>query len=113
MSSSFDKLICQFDIVFQRVLLPHWVRHVTCVGDGSFNYATCCSSSLHTQHHVRQVVQRIEDTEDVHAVLLGHLAEPYGGSGRGDRVSRPTQTVVFLNVNCNQVMDAVRTACTR
>lgn len=79
--SGFDELIRQFQIVVQGVLLPHWVRDVACVRDGSLNDAACCSGSFHSQQHVWQVVQGIKHTEDVHAILLGHLAEPAGGEG--------------------------------
>lgn len=78
MCPGFDELVCQFHIVLQGVLLPHWVRHVACVRDGSLHYATRCSSCLHPQQHIWQVVQGIEHTEDIHTVLLGHLAEPGG-----------------------------------
>lgn len=81
----FDKLICKFQVVVQRVLLPHRVRDVACVRDGRLHYAACSSSSLHAQQHVRQVVQGIEHAEDVHAVLLGHLAEP-GRDGKGRKI---------------------------
>lgn len=90
--ASFDELVCQFQIVVQGVLLPHGVWNVSCVRDGGLHHTTCCSGGLHAQQHVWHVVQRVEHTEDVHAILLGHLAEP-GRKLRKHEWKRCTRTL--------------------
>lgn len=82
--ASFDELVSQFQIVIQGVLLPARVRDVARVRDGSLHDAPCCPGCLHAQQHVWDVVQGVKHTEDVHAVLFGHLTEPGGGRLNGE-----------------------------
>lgn len=76
--SSLDQLIGQLQVILQRVLLPHRVRDVARVGDGGLHHAAGSPGSLHAQQHVGQVVEGVKYAEDVHPILLGHLAEPGG-----------------------------------
>lgn len=73
--ASLHELVSQLQVVIQRVFLPHGVRDVACVRDGRFHHTSRCSSRLHSQQQVGKVVQRVKDTEDVHAVLFSHLAK--------------------------------------
>lgn len=82
--ASSDELVGQFQVVLQGVLLPARVRDVARVGDGGLHDAPCRPGRLHAQQHVGEVVQGVEHTEDVHAVLLGHLTEPGGGRLNGE-----------------------------
>ena len=63
------------DVVVQRVFLASGVQHVAGVTYGGFAHGAGLERRLHRRPHVVHAVQRIEDAEDVHALVRGFLDE--------------------------------------
>ena len=69
------QLISQLQVVFEVVFGSAGVSHITRVRDCSFNDSTCLAHSIHTNNQVGQVVERVEHSEDIHAILDSQVTE--------------------------------------
>lgn len=52
------------------VVLALWVENITRVADGRFNHTTREVNGIDADLEVRDVVERVEDSEDIHPALL-------------------------------------------
>ena len=72
----FFQLLREADVVFQRILRALGIENVAGVADRSLaNAARVFSHRFHRSAHVRKVVQRVENPEDIHAALGGVFDE--------------------------------------
>ena len=72
-----DELVGKPHVVLHVVLgVEARVRHVARVADARLHDSAGLGHRLASDPHVRQVVHRVEDAEDVHAVGDGEAAEP-------------------------------------
>ena len=64
------------DIILERVFVPALVQDVAGVADGRLANGVRVLDGFHRHPEVRQVVERVEDAEDIHAGGGGVLDEP-------------------------------------
>ena len=74
-SSISDQLIRKFDVVIQVVLVPLLHSTVARVANRSLNNTSWLSSSFHSKDKIWQVVETVKNSENVHSVVVGELAE--------------------------------------
>ena len=75
MGTGLLKLLRHVDVVLEVVLRPPGVEQIAGVADGAFADRTAGNHRVHRHAHVVDRVQRIEDAEDVDAVLRRLLHE--------------------------------------
>ena len=63
------ELLCELHIVFQRILCALRIEDITGVADRRFANGVRVVDRFHRHFQVRRVIQRIEDSENVHAAL--------------------------------------------
>ena len=88
----FFQLLGNADVVFERILRASRIEDITRVAECAFANALGFAHRLHRGFHVRQVVQRIENAEDVHATLGGVLDEAGDDIGRVVRIADRIRT---------------------
>ena len=65
----------QCEVVLEIVLARVGAGNISGVADGGLHHGTGTTCGVNSKLKVWQVVERIEDAEDIHAVVLGNLAE--------------------------------------
>ena len=71
----FFQLLGKADVVFERILRASRIEDIARVAECAFANALGFAHRFHRGFHVRQVVQRIENAEDIHAAIGGVLDE--------------------------------------
>ena len=112
MSASLFKLLCEIDVVFERVLILCGVENVARVAHGTLKQLALTQYLVHCDLHVRQPVEGVEHTENVDALLcrlcdegtdkvvgVACVADEVGASQQhlegdvGDLLTQPAQTL--------------------
>ena len=71
----FSSSFAEPDVVLQRILRALGIEDVAGVAERAFADGVRFLHGLHRGLHVREIVERIEDAEDIHAALGGVLHE--------------------------------------
>jgi len=72
---TFHKGMGQCEVVLEIVFARVGAGNISGVADGGLHHGTGTTCGVNSKLKVWQVVERIEDAEDIHAVVLGDLAE--------------------------------------
>ena len=69
MRPHFFQLPGQLDVIFERILGAVGIKDVAGVADSAFAHGVRFAHGFHGRAHVREVIERVEDAEDVHSTL--------------------------------------------